>query len=97
MKGTTGAGDCTIAGFLGGMLKGLSLEDALLRAVAVGACNVEETDALSGIPPWECVNERLAGAWPQLPSVIRLEGWRYQQELLLYRSPLDAGQVKDLK
>ena len=31
-----------------------------LTAVAVGACNVEASDALSGVPSWETVQSRLA-------------------------------------
>jgi sugar/nucleoside kinase (ribokinase family) len=47
--GTTGAGDCTIAGFLAGLLKGLRIEGVMTGAVAVGAFNVESSDATSGI------------------------------------------------
>ena len=61
--GTTGAGDCTIAGFLAGLLKGLGPESALRGAVAVGACNVEQADATSGVPSWEAVQARIAAGW----------------------------------
>ena len=57
--GTTGAGDCTIAGFLAGLTKGLALEDATTAAVAVGAFNVESADATSGIPAWSAVEARM--------------------------------------
>ena len=59
--GTTGAGDCTIAGFLAGLVKGLALEDAATAAVAVGAFNVESADATSGIPAWSAVDARMRG------------------------------------
>ncbi|HMN62607.1 MAG TPA: PfkB family carbohydrate kinase, partial [Anaerolinea sp.] len=45
--GTTGSGDATIAGFLSGLLRGLTPEEAVDVGVAVGACNVEAADALS--------------------------------------------------
>jgi len=66
VQGTTGAGDCANAGFLTALLRGLSPEAAMIRAVAVGACNVERPDATSGIPAWSGVEERLATGWPRL-------------------------------
>src|SRR5258705_11923793 len=47
VAGTTGSGDATIAGFLAALLRGLSIEESLRLAAAVGACNVESMDALS--------------------------------------------------
>ena len=70
--GTTGSGDCTIAGFLAGWLKGLPLEEIVTSAVAVGACNVEAADATSGIIPWDKVQARVKAGWPRLESRIRL-------------------------
>ncbi|HBY95163.1 MAG TPA: carbohydrate kinase family protein, partial [Chloroflexi bacterium] len=57
--GTTGAGDCTIAGFLAGLLQGLSPEEVMTAAVAVGACSVERADATSGVPAWAAVKRRV--------------------------------------
>ncbi len=74
--GTTGSGDCTVAGFLAGLLQGQSIEDALLSGVAVGACSVEVPDATSGVPSWERVRERLAAGWPRHPQRLALDGWR---------------------
>ncbi len=70
--GTTGSGDCTIAGFLAGWLKGQSLEQMVTSAVAVGACNVEAADATSGIIPWDQVQARIAAGWPRLQSRVAL-------------------------
>jgi sugar/nucleoside kinase (ribokinase family) len=75
MAGTTGAGDCTIAGFLCGMLKGFSLEDTIQTAVAVGACNVERRDATSGIPALSKVLERIQGGWGKRRQKLDLPGW----------------------
>jgi sugar/nucleoside kinase (ribokinase family) len=72
VAGTTGAGDCTIAGFLTGLLKGLAPEEALRGAVAVGACNVEMADATSGIPSWETVQQRMAAGWARRPATWEL-------------------------
>jgi len=70
--GTTGSGDCTIAGFLAGWLKGLPLEDIVTHAVAVGACNVEAADATSGIIHWNQVQARIRAGWPRLESSLAL-------------------------
>jgi sugar/nucleoside kinase (ribokinase family) len=76
VAGTTGAGDCTIAGFLGALLKGLSAEEAVLRAVCVGGASVEARDANSGVPAWEAMEGRLAAGWPAVPSAVIPAGWR---------------------
>ncbi|RTE10216.1 carbohydrate kinase family protein [Paenibacillus whitsoniae] len=74
--GTTGAGDCTIAGFLSGLVRGMTPEDALQAAIAVGACNVERADATGGIPPWDHVLARIAQGWAKRDSELSLEGWQ---------------------
>lgn len=66
--GTTGAGDCTIAGFLAGVLYGQSPEDAMNSATASGACNVEVADAISGIPAWDILQARIANGWKIEPG-----------------------------
>lgn len=76
VAGTTGAGDCTIAGFLSGWMQGLPPEAALIGAVAVGACNVEQPDATSGVQPWETVQERVAAGWQQHPPKNALAAFR---------------------
>lgn len=62
VAGTTGSGDCTIAGFLTALLRGWTPKEALRFAAAVGACNVQKADATSGIPTLEEVQER-AQTW----------------------------------
>jgi len=65
--GTTGAGDATIAGFLAGMFTGTSVEQAASLAVAVGACSVTASDAISGIVPLREVAEQVAAGQPVRP------------------------------
>jgi sugar/nucleoside kinase (ribokinase family) len=77
VAGTTGAGDCAIAGFLAGLLKGLPPEEALRCAVGVGACNVEQSDATSGVPAWEELRRRIAAGWAQREVKLHLPGWGY--------------------
>jgi sugar/nucleoside kinase (ribokinase family) len=61
--GTTGAGDATIAGLLSALLRDLSPEQAITAALAVGACNVESADALSGIRSWDETWQRVWDGW----------------------------------
>jgi sugar/nucleoside kinase (ribokinase family) len=74
--GTTGSGDATIAGFLSALLRGCQPAAAMTAAVAVGACNVEAADALSGIRSWEETLSRVAGGWPRRALNIHSEEWR---------------------
>ncbi|WP_296975328.1 carbohydrate kinase family protein [Thermobacillus sp. ZCTH02-B1] len=90
VAGTTGAGDCTIAGFLAGLLKGLSPESVMRAAVAVGACNVERQDAVSGIPSWEAVQRRIEAGWPKRANRLRLDGWRLDPDAELWVGPNDG-------
>jgi len=91
LVGTTGAGDCAIAGFLTGLLNRLSPEAVLTGAVAVGACNVEVADAVSGVPSWEVVQQRIEAGWVQLPITLKLPGWGWNVGQRLWFSPQDHG------
>lgn len=91
LVGTTGAGDCAVAGFLTGLAKGLTPEDALTAAVAVGACNIEAADAVSGVPAWEDVQQRIAAGWAQVPTGLRLRGWGWDVGRRLWIGPWDRG------
>jgi len=68
--GTTGSGDCTVAGVLTGILKGFSAEKALEAGLAVGACNVEAPDATSGVPAWAEVARRVDAGWTRLDRIM---------------------------
>ena len=61
--GTTGAGDCTIAGFLAALLYGQSPAAAMDSATASGACNVQAADAISGIADWGTLQMRISSGW----------------------------------
>ncbi len=87
VAGTTGSGDATIAGFLAGLLRDLTIEQALNMSVAVGACNVEAVDALSGIRTWEDTSRRLAGGWERQPLDLDAPGWHFDQPSSLWRGP----------
>jgi len=87
VAGTTGAGDATIAGFLAGLLRNLTIEQALNMAMGVGACNVEAADAISGILTWEETSRRLASGWERHPLELEAPGWQFDQATRLWRGP----------
>jgi sugar/nucleoside kinase (ribokinase family) len=87
VAGTTGSGDATIAGFLAGLLRDLPVEQALTMATAVGACNVEKADALSGIRTWEETSWRLACGWDRQPLVLDAPGWQFDNSSGLWQGP----------
>jgi sugar/nucleoside kinase (ribokinase family) len=82
--GTAGSGDATIAGFLAALLANLSPEAATLAAVAVGACNVEAADTLSGIRSWAETMQRVEQGWPQQPLTLTAAGWRFEEQARLW-------------
>lgn len=77
VAGTTGSGDCTIAGLIAALLTGLSPAESAIAATAVGACSVEQPDATSGVPTWSAVRDRIAAGWPRRPVAIPLPEWRW--------------------
>ena len=83
--GTTGSGDATIAGFLSALLRDASPEEAMTMAVAVGACNVEAPDALSGLRSWEETTQRIGQGWRRLPVTLDASGWIYDAQFDLWR------------
>ena len=91
VAGTTGAGDCAIAGFLAGLMHGLGPEDALQCAAGAGACCVERPDALSGVPSWTALRKRIRSGWLQHPAALSLPGWRRDEGRRLWRGPKDVG------
>lgn len=93
VKGTTGSGDCTIAGFLASLVRGLPPEQSLTSAVAVGAYSVEHADATSGIPAWPIIQERINTHWQRLPIPIDAiaPGWNLDEDHGLWCGPRDTN------
>jgi sugar/nucleoside kinase (ribokinase family) len=89
VAGATGSGDAAAAGFLASVLRGLSLEDALHMANAVGACNLTAPDAQGGILSWEETAAKVESGWPRNPLDLSEEGWRWDPEVNLWRGPDD--------
>src|SRR5713226_7757858 len=92
VAGTTGSGDATIAGFLLGLLRGMTPEATLSAACAVGACSVEAVDALSAVRSWSETEARLAAGWARLPIALDTSstGWRWDTDHNLWTGLMDA-------
>lgn len=75
VRGTTGAGDCTIAGFLMALLRGYGPKHALRAATAVGALCVQSFDATSGIPNWTAISQMVSNSIAQQQLRMALPGW----------------------
>ena len=88
--GTAGAGDTTIAGFLYGLLAGMSPEAAVTAACAVGGSSTEAPDGTSGVPAWPEVERRLAGGWRR-HAADPGPGWTRPTADGPWRGPGDAG------
>ncbi|MEH7224752.1 carbohydrate kinase family protein [Bacillus sp. JJ1566] len=90
VKGTTGAGDSTIAGFIAGICEENEPETTLQYAVGVGAFCVEETSSTSGIPTILELKKRIAGKWEKHTLAQSLERWEYSDEYGLWVGPNDG-------
>jgi sugar/nucleoside kinase (ribokinase family) len=84
--GTTGSGDATIAGFLSAFLREYQPKKALTAAVAVGACNVEAYDALSGLLSWDATMQRVANNWSRHSMNLSKYDWKHDPEDDLWKA-----------
>lgn len=66
--GTTGAGDCSIAGFLSAFANGASAEETLTMAVAAGSASTESLNATDAIPGRDALRQRIQDGWVRDPS-----------------------------
>ncbi|MBO7091746.1 MAG: hypothetical protein J6W23_08155, partial [Victivallales bacterium] len=57
------------------MLHSLPLYDAGLFSAAVGACNVEAADSLSGIKTWDETMARINAGWETKAISLNETGW----------------------
>jgi sugar/nucleoside kinase (ribokinase family) len=85
----TGSGDSSIAGFLTAYAKGLSIEECIRSACAVGGENVTCVDALSGILSWDETQALLDKGWEK--NILKPKGdlWSYDEERCVWVGPHD--------
>ena len=89
VKGTTGTGDATIAGFLAQLLDGGEPEKCITLATAVGACCVEAIDATDGIRPLPEIIKRVTSGWERLSLSIPIDNWKYDYRYKIWKGPED--------
>jgi sugar/nucleoside kinase (ribokinase family) len=89
VKGTTGSGDATIAGFLAQLLEGGEPEKCITLATAVGACCVEAIDATDGIRPLPEIIKRVTSGWERLSLSIPIDHWKYDYQYKIWKGPED--------
>ena len=89
VKGTTGTGDATIAGFLAQLLEGGEPEKCITLATAVGACCVEAVDATEGIRPLPEIIKRVTSGWERLSLSIPLDHWKFDYQYKIWKGPED--------
>jgi sugar/nucleoside kinase (ribokinase family) len=75
----TGAGDSSIAGFWAAYLRGLSIEQCIEMACAVGGCNVTAFDAISGLKSWDETTRLVKDGWPRNRLDQDESYWKYDQ------------------
>jgi sugar/nucleoside kinase (ribokinase family) len=92
--GTAGAGDTTIAGFLFGLLTGMSPGDAVTAACAVGGSSTEAADGTSSVPGWPEIRRRLERGWRRRAATAGLGWWPSRDPGLWYgpRNALGSGE-----
>ncbi len=91
--GTTGAGDATIAGFLAALLRDDAPESCVTMGCAVGACNVEAADALSGLRDWDQTQARIRAGWARSTARFNMVGWREEARTGVWRGGSDAAEA----
>ena len=89
--GTTGTGDCTVAGLLAGLALGVNPVDALKLAVGVGACCTENLDATSGVLSLHLVCNRINAGWKCQDLHIHKPGWQWLQDRSIWQGPRDKA------
>ena len=73
----SGAGDCTIAGFIASIAGGSGPEQALTIAVAAGAASAEAPDASSGVPSLPALQARISAGWERIEGCAPGCDWTF--------------------
>ena len=89
--GTTGTGDCTVAGLLAGITLRVNPVDALRLAVGVGACCTENLDATCGVPSLNMVYNRINVGWKSRDLQINKPGWKWLKDQSIWQGPRDKA------
>ncbi len=87
----TGAGDCSIAGFLKAMSCGLPLEKCLRVATCLGWQNLQSFDAVSGVRTWAETLSLVKKRIPAIDVKIEAKSWSQDKETGLFFGPNDSN------
>lgn len=88
LASAAGSGDSAIAGFLSAFLRGEELLSCMKYACMVGAHNVQELDAVSGVRSWEDTT-RAMETCEKTDAGIDAPGWKYDEERTVWIGPDD--------
>ncbi|MDZ7723694.1 MAG: carbohydrate kinase family protein [candidate division KSB1 bacterium] len=80
----TGAGDSSVAGFITALLGGESIERALQMACAVGAMNIQEFDAVSGVKSINETREFIRNTRNFNKLNFKNSNWHYDEKATLW-------------
>jgi sugar/nucleoside kinase (ribokinase family) len=88
ISNATGSGDVSIAGFLSGLLGGLTIERSLKLAALAGYLNLRGRDSLSGLKSFtECIKMLDSSSLRIKPLERNLgENWAFDETARLYRA-----------
>lgn len=87
----TGSGDCSIAGFLSGFVRGLSIEKTLKVAACLGWQNLHAPDSTSGVRTWTKTMRLLRQGMPMIRSEWNEPGWAWNDSVKMWVGPCDRS------
>ncbi len=90
VKGTTGAGDTAIAGFLTGLHQRMSPTQAACTAAGVAGFCVEAVSSNQGVPSLDMVERRMKSGWDQSPTAVAMDTWVQCPAWGIWRPPSTA-------
>ena len=96
LKSAAGSGDSSIAGFLTGFLKGLSIEESMQTAVSLGFQNVQTLDAVSGIGNWDETVNIIESKLPQIKviNITQEDNYNWDEKNRLYICSNDKANIR---
>jgi sugar/nucleoside kinase (ribokinase family) len=92
----TGSGDSAVAGFLIAFLRRERLEETVRYANSVGAQNLREYDAVSGVGTWEEAQAMVKDKNLKLNQFqITTPGWKWRADFKIWQGPNDKTRGKN--
>lgn len=89
---TNGTGDSAIAGFLTGMLRGMTIEDTLKLASGTAATRIQSQNGANDISSCEEIFEHVESGWSKIEVDLNQELWTYNDKLKCYVGRNNIGE-----